>query len=152
MCGIAGGIDVAADRAVACVKLLNEAQAHRGPDHSVVVRVGTFTLGNTRLAIQDPGPSGNQPFVSADGRYHCVFNIELYNHRSLVRRFKLNVRTACDGKVIPELCATLGVSSLTELHGMFAIALVDSLEQRLYLARDPFRLKPLYWRAVPEGL
>jgi asparagine synthase (glutamine-hydrolysing) len=152
VCGIAGAIDVAAERAAVRVASLNDAQEHRGPDHKALTQVGNFTLGNTHLAIQNPGPAGNQPFVSADGRYHCVFNIEIYNHRSLVRRFNLNVRTACDGKVIPELCATLGVSSLTELHGMFAIALVDSLEQRLYLARDPFRLKPLYWRAVPEGL
>ena len=152
MCGIAGAIDVAADRAVACVKLLNEAQAHRGPDHSVVVRVGTFTLGNTRLAIQDPGPSGNQPFVSADGRYHCVFNGEIYNHRRLVERYGLPVHTSCDGEIIPELWAKLGMASLTELRGMFAIALVDSLEERLYLIRDPFGIKPLHWRIVPQGL
>lgn len=152
MCGIAGAIDVAADRAAARVRLLNEAQSHRGPDHSVVVTVGTFTLGNTRLAIQDPGPSGNQPFVSADGRYHCVFNGEIYNHRRLVERYGLPVHTSCDGAIIPELWAKLGLAALAELRGMFAIALVDSLEERLYLIRDPFGIKPLYWRIVPEGL
>jgi asparagine synthase (glutamine-hydrolysing) len=152
MCGIAGAIDVAADRAAARVKLLNEAQSHRGPDHNVVVRVGAFTLGNTRLAIQDPGPSGNQPFVSADGRYHCVFNGEIYNHRRLVERYGLSVHTSCDGEIIPELWAKLGMASLAELRGMFAIALVDSLEERLYLIRDHFGIKPLYWRIVPQGL
>ena len=152
MCGIAGAIDGAADRAAARVKLLNKAQSHRGPDHSVVVRVGSFTLGNTRLAIQDPSPSGNQPFVSADGRYHCVFNGEIYNHRRLVEVYRLPVRTSCDGEVIPELWAKLGMASLAELRGMFAIALVDSLEDRLYLIRDPFGIKPLYWRVVREGL
>ena len=141
-----------ADRAAARVKLLNEAQSHRGPDHSVVATAGVFTLGNTRLAIQDPGPSGNQPFVSADGRYHCVFNGEIYNHRRLVERYALPVDTFCDGEVIPELWSKLGVASLAELRGMFAIALVDSLEQRLYLARDPFGIKPLYWRRLRQGL
>lgn len=152
MCGIAGAIDVAADRAAARVSTLNDAQGHRGPDHRVVARVGGFTLGNTRLAIQDPRPAGNQPFVSADGRYYCVFNGEIYNHRQLTERYRLPVRTACDGEIIPELWAKLGEASLAELRGMFAIALVDSLEERLYLARDPFGMKPLHWRATPEGL
>lgn len=152
MCGIAGAIDRDQDRAVARIRSLNDAQWHRGPDHSVVRRIGGFTLGNTRLAIQDPGPAGNQPFVSADGRYHCIFNGEIYNHRILIERYSLPVRTSCDGQVIPALWAKLGVSSLAELRGMYAIALVDSLEERLYLARDPFGIKPLHWRIVPEGL
>jgi asparagine synthase (glutamine-hydrolysing) len=152
MCGIAGAIDVAADRAAARVRLLNEAQSHRGPDHSVLARVGAFTLGNTRLAIQDPSPAGNQPFESADGRYHCVFNGEIYNYRRLVERYGLRTRTACDGEIIPQLWGKLGVASVAELRGMFAIALVDSLEERLYLMRDPFGIKPLYWRMVEPGL
>jgi len=152
VCGIAGAIDIEPDRAAAQVSVLNTAQWHRGPDHSVVARVGGFTLGNTRLAIQDPGPAGNQPFVSSDGRYHCVFNGEIYNHRQLIGQYGLKVRTACDGEIIPELWAKLGLASLAELRGMFAIALVDSLEERLYLARDPFGIKPLHWRAIPEGL
>lgn len=152
MCGIAGAIDAVADRAAVRVGLLNDAQRHRGPDHAVVARAGRFTLGNTRLAICDPGPAGNQPFVSSDGRYHCVFNGEIYNHRRLVERYGLAIRTACDGEIIPQLWAKLGVASLAELRGMFAIALVDSLEERLYLARDPFGIKPLHWRLLPEGL
>ena len=151
MCGIAGTIDAVTERAWARVSLLNDAQTHRGPDHSVIARVGGITLGNTRLAIQDPTPAGNQPFVSADGRYTCVFNGEIYNHRQLAERFRLPVRTACDGEVILQLWAKLGVESLAELRGMFAIAVADTLEERLYLARDPFGIKPLYWRLLPDG-
>jgi len=151
MCGIAGTIDTMADRAVARVSLLNDAQTHRGPDHSVIARAGGITLGNTRLAIQDPTPAGNQPFVSADRRYTCVFNGEIYNYRQLAERFRLPVRTACDGEVILQLWAKLGPESLTELRGMFAIAVADTLEERLYLARDPFGIKPLYWRLLPDG-
>jgi asparagine synthase (glutamine-hydrolysing) len=151
MCGIAGTIDAVAERAVARVSLLNEAQTHRGPDHSVIGRVGGITLGNTRLAIQDPTPAGNQPFVSDDGRYTCVFNGEIYNHRQLADRFRLPVRTACDGEVILRLWAKLGAESLAELRGMFAIAVADRLEERLYLVRDSFGIKPLYWRLLPDG-
>jgi asparagine synthase (glutamine-hydrolysing) len=151
MCGIAGTIDANAGRAAALVSMLNDSQRHRGPDHSIVARAGIFTLGNTRLAIQDPSPAGNQPFTSSDGRYHCVFNGEIYNYRRLIDRYQLQVRTGCDGEVIPQLWAKLGLASLGELRGMFAIALVDSLEERLYLARDPFGIKPLHWRILPGG-
>lgn len=151
MCGIVGTIDAVEGRAKARVTVLNELQQHRGPDHSVVARLGSFTFGNTRLAIQDPGPAGNQPFSSSDGRYHCVFNGEIYNYRYLVERYKLLTRTACDGEVIPHLWAKLGSAALAELRGMFAVALVDSLEERLYLARDPFGIKPLYWRVLTDG-
>jgi asparagine synthase (glutamine-hydrolysing) len=151
MCGIVGAIDTVEGRARARVILLNQAQRHRGPDHSVITSVGAFTLGNTRLAIQDPGPSGNQPFVSSDGRYRCVFNGEIYNYRRLAENYQLPLRTSCDGEVVPHLWAKLGLAALTELRGMFAIAMVDSLEERLYLARDPFGIKPLYWRALPDG-
>ena len=151
MCGIAGVIDPVAERAAARVHLLNDAQTHRGPDHAAVTRASVITLGNTRLAIRDLTPAGNQPFVSADGRYVCVFNGEIYNHRQLAERFLLPVRTACDGEVIPHLWSKLGMESLAELRGMFAIALADVLKERLYLARDPFGIKPLYWRLLSDG-
>ena len=60
MCGIAGAIDASRDRAAARVRLINDAQQHRGPDHGVLARVSGFALGKTRLAVQDPGPAGNR--------------------------------------------------------------------------------------------
>jgi asparagine synthase (glutamine-hydrolysing) len=151
VCGIAGAIDAVAARASARVGALNESQRHRGPDHAVAFTVGPFTLGNSRLAIQDPSPAGNQPFVSGDGRYHCVFNGEIYNYRQLIQRYQLPMHTSCDGEVIPALWAKLGMDSLAELRGMYAIALVDSVEERVYLARDPFGIKPVYWRSMADG-
>jgi asparagine synthase (glutamine-hydrolysing) len=151
MCGITGAVDIVARRAEERVAILNNLQAHRGPDHKTVTRAGVFTLGNTRLAIQDPSPSGNQPFVSSDGRYRCVFNGEIYNYRQLISRYELQAHTGCDGEIIPQLWAKLGPACLAEFRGMFAIALVDTLEEVLYLARDPFGIKPLYWRRLSDG-
>ncbi|HEV2376410.1 MAG TPA: asparagine synthase-related protein [Streptosporangiaceae bacterium] len=151
MCGIAGVLGLRPGPAETLVRRLNQAQRHRGPDHHVVARVGAVTLGNTRLAVQDPTPAGNQPFTSTDGRFTCVFNGEVYNHRQLVDRYSLAVRTRCDGEVIPHLWAKLGPAAVAELRGMFAIALWDSLTDRLYLARDAFGTKPLYWRELPSG-
>lgn len=151
MCGIAGAIDNLRGRGASRVRAINEAQQHRGPDHSVVATVGAFTIGNTRLAIRDPSPAGNQPFASEDGRFHCVFNGEIYNYRQLIERFRLPVRTGCDGEIIPALWAKLGPDCLAEFRGMFAIAVVDSLQERIYLARDVFGIKPLYWRALADG-
>jgi len=86
MCSTAGAIDADAGRAAARVKMLNDSQGHRGPDHLVTVRACVFMLGNMRLAFQDPSQAGNQPFVSSDGRTQCVFNTTArHNHGWLAR-------------------------------------------------------------------
>lgn len=151
MCGIAGSLDPIAGRAEDRVSAINKLQQHRGPDHAVVERLGMFTIGNTRLAIQEPGPEGNQPFASPDGRYVCVFNGEIYNHRQLARRYQLDLRTLCDGEVIPALWARLGRSAIPALRGMFAIALVDTVADQIHLIRDPLGIKPLYYRSLADG-
>lgn len=150
VCGIAGTLDHNSARAASRVAFLNDRQHHRGPDHAVVARAGAFTLGNTRLAIQDPTPAGNQPFTSMDGRYVCVFNGEIYNFPELIDRFGLKMRSHCDGSVIPELWSIMGSECLSQLRGMYAIAVVDLLVQTLFLARDPFGIKPLSLRAFPD--
>jgi asparagine synthase (glutamine-hydrolysing) len=138
-------------RAYARVQAMNDAQLHRGPDNSVVVRVGPATIGNTRLAIQDPTPEGNQPFVSRDGRYVCVFNGEIYNYPELIDRHGLEVSSHCDGAVIPELWSRLGPGCLGLMRGMYAVAVVDSQAETLTLARDPLGIKPLCWRRLADG-
>lgn len=151
MCGIAGAIDRQPTRGRQRVTALNRHQRHRGPDHSALIEVGAFTLGNTRLAIQDPTPAGNQPFRSADGRYVCVFNGEIYNDQELIAEFGLHLSNHCDGAVIPELWARLGAACLRRFRGMYAIAVVDTVADTLSLCRDPFGIKPLYVRRLPDG-
>lgn len=151
MCGIAGVLNKEPSQARVLVSQLNRAQAHRGPDDIALVRAGSFTLGNTRLAIQDPTPAGNQPFTSFDGRIICVFNGEIYNARELSRRYDISPSSRCDGAVIPELWRLQGASCLRLLRGMYAIAVVDTSTDTLTLARDHFGIKPLYVRSLDGG-
>ena len=152
MCGITGAFGPDAHLRVEAVEVMNRAQLARGPDHQVVVADGPFVLGNTRLAFQDPTPSANQPFRDPDGRFTVVFNGEIYNFRELVRQHRLDMRTQCDGEVIPLLWAKLGPQCLRLFRGMYGIAVADHHERRLYLARDPFGIKPLHWRRYQAGV
>jgi asparagine synthase (glutamine-hydrolysing) len=115
------------------------------------VGLGAFTLGNTRLAIQDPTPAGNQPFRSPDGRFVCVFNGEIYNYRELIDEFRLELANHCDGAIIPELWRRLGTDCLQRFRGMYSIAMVDTVASTLTLCRDPFGIKPLYIRRMSDG-
>lgn len=152
MCGITGAFDLEGSISLETVTVANRAQHARGPDHQVIVDEPPFLLGNTRLAIQDPTPSANQPFHDPNGRFTVVFNGEIYNFRELVRQHHLEVRTGCDGEIIPLLWEMLGPRCLRLFRGMFAIAVADHHRQRLYLARDAFGIKPLYWRRYRGGV
>lgn len=152
MCGIAGVLtrDVAAGRSA--VEEMNGCQVHRGPDHAVVVEAGGAVLGNTRLAINDVSPEGNQPLWSPTARHCVVFNGEIYNFVELRRRYALDTPNGNDGAVIPLLWERLGAACLRELRGMFAVAVVDTVERTLTLARDPFGIKPLVWASTADGM
>ncbi len=119
---------------------------HRGPDDHGVVSFGTATVGMRRLAIFDPA-NGHQPMQSPDGRWTIVFNGAIYNFRAL--RDELGAagwafRTHCDTEVLLAAYAQWGEKCLDRLRGMFAFAVWDEREQSLFLARDPFGIKPLY--------
>lgn len=148
MCGIAGFIDAALspDHRTAAVTRMCEAMQHRGPDDHGLATLGPATLGMRRLAIFDPA-NGHQPMQSPDGRWTIVFNGAIYNFRAL--RDELagsgwGFRTDCDTEVLLAAFAHWGERCLDRLRGMFAFAVWDHREQGLFLARDPFGIKPLY--------
>jgi asparagine synthase (glutamine-hydrolysing) len=113
---------------------------------------GAVTLANTRLAIRDPSPAGNQPFESHDRSVVVVFNGEIYNADELAKVNGIVRRSGCDGEVLPDLWRRHGPSCLSLLRGMWAIAVLDRCEEVVWLARDPFGIKPLHWRRVGDAV
>jgi hypothetical protein len=144
MCGIAGHVGPTARELLpAMVGLLK----HRGPDDSGIHAAGNVGLGMARLAIIDL-VTGRQPMSDATERYWVVFNGEIYNFRQLRaelmtagRRF----RTRSDTEVILHAYAVHGEACVERLAGMFAFAIWDDAERRLFLARDRLGKKPLYY-------
>jgi asparagine synthase (glutamine-hydrolysing) len=131
-----------------------EAIRHRGPDGSGrwVAPDGRVAMGHVRLSIIDL-ESGAQPMISSDGRYVIVYNGEIYNYLEL--RDELGAdrfHTNSDTEVVLRAFERWGVGCLNHFRGMFAIAIWDNVENRLFLARDRFGIKPLYWARTPTGL
>ena len=129
---------------------IRDAMAARGPDAAGawVAPDGRVGLGHRRLAIIDLDPRAEQPMLSACGRFRIVFNGEIYNWRALRRELEAAgavLRTTSDTEVLLELWAREGPRCLERLRGMYAFAIWDAEERRLWLVRDPFGIKPLYW-------
>lgn len=127
-----------------------EHMTSRGPDGAgdYVSGDGRVGLGHRRLAIIDLSPSGAQPMLSTDGRYAVTFNGEIYNFRQLRQSLENRGRvfaSQSDTEVLLHLYAEKGASMLGELRGMFAFIIWDSLKRELFLARDPYGIKPLYY-------
>jgi asparagine synthase (glutamine-hydrolysing) len=156
MCGIAGVIDVRNPpaRATAAVERMCAAMVHRGPDDVGLAAFPTGAIGMRRLAIFDPA-NGRQPMRTPDGRVTLVFNGAIYNFRELRRELEATgwtFHTECDTEVLLAAYARWGSGCVRRLRGMFAFAAWDEREQSLFLARDPFGIKPLYYRETPGGL
>ena len=153
MCGIAGIFaygDAAPPVDEAELLRTRERMAKRGPDGaglwiSPLRRVG---LAHRRLAIIDLSETGAQPMATADGRFTITFNGEIYNYRELRRGLEAKgcvFRTQSDTEVLLHLYADLGAQMVHRLRGMFAFAIWDARERTMFLARDPFGIKPLYY-------
>jgi asparagine synthase (glutamine-hydrolysing) len=150
MCGITGLISVETiDRDA--VTAMTMALHHRGPDAQGICFDDTskIALGHTRLSIIDLSTSANQPFYSNNKRYAVVFNGEIYNFLQLKKELKerhgIQFRTTSDTEVIAEAFAQWGVSMISRLEGMFAIAIADLHEKKVYLFRDRIGKKPLFY-------
>ena len=127
---------------------------HRGPDGTGkwVSDNGQVALGHVRLAIIDL-ETGAQPMHSDDGRYTIIYNGEIFNYIELRAELgESQFRTPSDTEVVLRAFQRWGADCVNKLRGMFAIAIWDAAEQRLFLARDRFGIKPLYWAKTSQGL
>lgn len=124
--------------------------AARGPDGSGewVSGDGRVGLGHRRLAIVDLSEGGAQPMSNADGTLIVTFNGEIYNYRKLRRGLESRgyvFRSNSDTEVLLHLYAEKGEAMVQDLRGMFAFAIWDVRRAEVFLARDPFGIKPLYY-------
>lgn len=143
--------------ASAVVERMCRRMHRRGPDAGGLRQdpEGGCVLGHRRLSIIDRDSRSDQPMSSQGGRFMIVFNGEIYNYRELKRGLEsrgCRFRTSGDTEVILELIAREGLSAVKQLRGMFAFALWDKGERVLYLVRDPYGIKPLYYSLGEPGL
>lgn len=149
MCGILG-IGDRKGRPVAppLLNRMNNIIAHRGPDSSGEYIDGAVGLGHRRLSIIDLSPLGHQPMCNEDGNIIVVFNGEIYNHQKL--RVELQAKghsfqSQSDTEVLIHGYEEWGTESVKKWNGMFAYAIYDRPRQRIFLARDRYGVKPVYW-------
>ena len=156
MCGIVGFISNSSynsDKLIDIVSSMSKVISHRGPDDSGVWSDESFniTLAHQRLSILDLSNAGHQPMLSPSERYIVAFNGEIYNHlelrMDLSKKYNnISWRGTSDTETLVTAIDKYGVlETLNKVVGMFAFALWDMHEKELYLVRDRFGEKPLYY-------
>lgn len=154
MCGIAGRFSWIKPPERLLIQQMTQSLAHRGPDAEGIYLNGPIGLGHRRLAIIDTNHRSNQPMADISGRFHIVFNGEIYNFQEIRQTLKnlgSRFQTNSDTEVILESYKQWGEHCLNHFNGMFAFALWDEKEKSLLLARDRLGKKPLFYHLLPEG-
>lgn len=164
MCGIAGIFHLNPRHepppqqvTAAALLRLTRALAHRGPDDEGIWHSpdGRVALGQRRLAIIDLSPAGHQPMANEDGSIWLTYNGEIYNFQELRRELEALGHTFSshtDTEVVLHAYEQWGVEAFLRFRGMFAFALWDVSRQTLYLVKDRFGIKPLYYYLDREKL
>jgi len=154
MCGIYGFIRKdAADINEHELLAATDSLAHRGPDGMGHWKAGTVGFGHRRLAIIDP-ETGNQPLVAQDTGNVINYNGELYNFKELRAELESmghRFYTSCDTEVVLRSYEQWGADCVKHFRGMFAFAVADVKRRRVFLARDHFGIKPLYYRQTSRS-
>ncbi|MCP5469512.1 MAG: asparagine synthase (glutamine-hydrolyzing) [Chlamydiales bacterium] len=147
MCGIYGAFyrtEVDPHLCAASLKKL----AHRGPDAlGHTLPTSSLFLGHARLSILDLDERANQPFVDRSGRFTIVYNGEIFNYIEIKRELEKlghTFRTTTDTEVVLNAFIEWGEKALFRFNGMWALAIWDAHDHRLFLSRDRFGIKPLY--------
>ncbi|MFC1636791.1 asparagine synthase (glutamine-hydrolyzing) [Planctomycetota bacterium] len=149
MCGVVGVFHLKGDPvSPAVLQAMTDSVSHRGPDGEGHFIDGSLGLGHRRLAIIDLSPAGRQPMATEDGRFVISYNGEIYNFKEL--RVKLEAlghrfHSRTDSEVALKAYAQWGPGCLDHFNGMFAFAIWDTQLRQLFLCRDRFGIKPLYY-------
>ena len=156
MCGIVGGIHfrgAGPDRAL--LERMTTVMRHRGPDDEGFFLDRGVGLGFRRLSIIDLA-GGHQPMTTASGRHTLIFNGEIYNYQELrtllEREHGVRFQTTSDTEMILYAYQEWGKAAVERFNGMFGLAIWDAAEETLFLARDRFGKKPLYFVETSRGL
>ncbi len=157
MCGIVGHIKVGGKINHAVFDTMRDALIHRGPDDadSQFLSQDSIALGHRRLSFLDLSPAGKQPMSNEDDTIWVVLNGEIYNYielRKTLIEFGHQFKTQSDTEVILHGYEQWGMDVLQKLKGMFAFGLVDTNRNKLFLVRDRFGIKPLYFRHDDSGI
>lgn len=155
MCGICGIVSARPERGPTAdlIERMRETISHRGPDGAGMHMGPGVGLGHRRLSIVDVA-HGQQPMYSSDRRRVIVYNGEVFNHPVLKPQLEadgVHFQTRSDTETVLHLFERDGAGCLARMRGMFAFAIWDSLERSLFLARDRFGVKPLYYAHRTDG-
>lgn len=152
MCGITGFVDFNGNSSLQTLKSMSDALLHRGPDdhgQELIYHHQTqIGFGFRRLSIIDLTTAGHQPMRSLDGNLTIIFNGEIYNHaelRTILESHGHKFLSHSDTEIILHSYMQWGISCIEKFTGMFAIALHDSHQEKLFLIRDRAGVKPLFW-------
>jgi asparagine synthase (glutamine-hydrolysing) len=149
MCGITGIFNLnGAPVSPVILRKMTDTIAHRGPDGEGFYTDSFIGLGHRRLAIIDLSPAGHQPMITRDGQYIIAYNGEIYNFQKLrleLEALGYQFRSRTDSEVALYAYAEWGEKALERFNGMFAFAIWDRQRQELFLARDRYGIKPLYY-------
>lgn len=151
MCGVLGAINIQLPEAA--LSLIE----HRGPDGKgqIVEKVSCHhvALSHTRLAIVETSEAGAQPMRSYSENSVVSFNGEIYNHQNLRKDFPVDVFVSdSDTETLVNYLEKFGIERLSKINGIFAFAYLDKPKKKLYLVRDPFGVKPIYYAEKNNGL
>ncbi len=154
MCGIAGYFNLNREPISPVVlKKMTDKITHRGPDGEGFFIDASIGLGHRRLAIIDLSPSGHQPMVSKDGNFVIAYNGEVYNFRELriqLESLGYHFHSKTDTEVVLNSYIEWKENCLNQFNGMFAFVIWDIKNQNLFIARDRYGTKPLYYSMTKD--
>lgn len=148
MCGISGIINTDHDKSISKkLDVLYLGIERRGPDSKNKITIDKYCrLAHSRLAIIDLSDAGSQPMTSNSGRYHIVFNGEIYNHKEIKKKYlkNLSFRGSSDTEILLNLIELIGLKkTLPLLNGVYAFFIFDEKEKEFFLCRDKLGEKPV---------